>query len=88
MMISQHYLVLLTKMYPHSKDFIIKRNPTETDQNYAYRCWFINKINPVTFTDYLEAVKWSIIAVNIEFHKCIYNEHVMNMHDRIKNITN
>lgn len=71
-------------MNPYSNHVVVKKDLTETDEQYAYRCWFVNKQKPETYTDYLEAIKWSKIIINIKYHGCLYNDHVMNMYNRIK----
>jgi len=67
-------------MFPLSLAIIVDRLENETDFQYSHRCWFIALQNPLTITQYIQAVKWSIIDANIQFLKCKY---VDDVHDKV-----
>ena len=54
-------------MYPITTYYNFERLPGETTKQYSHRCWFINKQKPTTETEFIQAVKWSIIDLVTRF---------------------
>lgn len=70
-------------MFPYSIFYHIEKDPFETPERYAYRCWFVAKQKPKTTTELKQAIKWSFIDTHIMYDNCKYTEDIMDMAQRL-----
>ena len=71
-------------MWPITTAYQVPRLSSETEQRWTHRCWFINKQNPKTHTEFLQAVKWSLIDASITYDQCEYSNEVTDFIQRMK----
>lgn len=71
-------------MFPLTVAYHVDRLGNETQEQYMHRMWFIAKQAPRTLMDFEQAVKFSIIDMMMEFHKCEYGEDVVDLVNRMK----
>lgn len=71
-------------MYPVTTAYQIKQFPEESYQRYSRRHWFVAKQNPKTRTEFLQAVKWSIIDASIAYDHTKYSQEVMDLVTRMR----
>jgi hypothetical protein len=71
-------------MFPITTHYQIKKLPGESPHRYSHRQWFVSKQNPKTHTEFVQAIKWSIIDTSITYDKVSYNDEINDIIDRIK----
>ena len=71
-------------MWPVATIYQVQKLNCETDQRWHHRCWFVAKQNPKTPTEFLQAIKWSLIDANMTFDNCEYSDEVTDFIQRLK----
>lgn len=66
-----------------SKIYLFPRLPFETDTIFSARKKFFMEQSPKTDKKYLEAVKMSMVFVNVKFLGCLYSDNIM---EELKNM--